>query len=320
MDGPTTSKSGFSGPIGKLLQNVNEMDYSPEFEALPGGEPFPDIPETVLKNMSTDQKLSYKLCICSKAGELPSNLREIQCGPLNHARWLTTGMRLLYLWTRKHDLKEKEFEDLRILVRFSLDCYFKVYFDIKTADRIEDAPYHILSQLRILKRQPIEVQNIVSPYVRLGAWYAHSENILIALLASKSSDDRCFAVQEILKLRGNNQYGNMNVRPRKTPKLNFNALTIKELINWNTSEILEPALTCSLTAEDLSNFREEPLKTPSVKIHTQATERAAKQVTEAAAAVVGFDARDGFIRARVHHREELPEFKSKKDIMKIMPV
>ena len=57
MDGPTTSKSGFSGPIGKLLQNVNEMDYSPEFEALPGGEPFPDIPETVLKNMSTDQKL-----------------------------------------------------------------------------------------------------------------------------------------------------------------------------------------------------------------------------------------------------------------------
>ena len=136
--------------------------------------------------MSTDQKLSYKLCNGVRVGELPSNLREIQCGPLNHARWLTTGMRLLYLWTRKHNLKGKELEDLKLLVRYTLDCYFKVYFDIKAYDRIEDAPDHILTQLRILRSQPTEVQRIVAPYIRLGAWYAHSENILVALLASKS--------------------------------------------------------------------------------------------------------------------------------------
>ena len=85
----------------------------------------------------------------------------------------------------------------------------------------------------------------------------------------------------------------MDVRPRKTPKLNFNATTVKDLIDWNTSEILEPALTCSLSTEELCKVTDKAFETPAVKIHTQATERAVKEVTEAAAAVVGFDARDG---------------------------
>ena len=88
----------------------------------------------------------------------------------------------------------------------------------------------------------------------------------------------------------------MDVRPRKTPKLNFNATTFKDFIDWNTSEILEPALTCSLSTEELCKVTDKAFETPAVKIHTQATERAVKQVTEVAAAVVGFDARDGFIR------------------------
>ena len=48
LDGPTTYKSGFSGPIGKTLLKVNEMDYNPDFEPLLGGEEFTDVPESVL--------------------------------------------------------------------------------------------------------------------------------------------------------------------------------------------------------------------------------------------------------------------------------
>ena len=39
------------------------------------------------------------------------------------------------------------------------------------------------------------------------------------------------------------------------------------------------------------------------------------KVTEAASSVVGQEARDGFIRARAHHREAMPVFKSKKHIL-----
>ena len=59
-------------------------------------------------------------------------------------------------------------------------------------------------------------------------------------------------------------------------------------------------------------LRVNPLTTPSVKIHTQSTECAVKQVTEAAMSVVGPDARDGYISARAQHREFLPVFKTNK--------
>ena len=42
---------------------------------------------------------------------------------------------------------------------------------------------------------------------------------------------------------------------------------------------------------------------------------AVKLVTESAAAVAGQEARDGFIRARIHHRDDMPQFRTKADIM-----
>ena len=40
-----------------------------------------------------------------------------------------------------------------------------------------------------------------------------------------------------------------------------------------------------------------------------------KLVTEASAAVCGKEARDGFIRARLHHRDEMPVFTTKKHML-----
>ena len=42
-----------------------------------------------------------------------------------------------------------------------------------------------------------------------------------------------------------------------------------------------------------------------------------KQVTEAAAAVVGQERRDGYVRARLQNREIVPLFRTKKDILNI---
>ena len=91
IDGPTTSNTGFSGPIGKLLYRVNLMEFNADFTPILDGEPMAEMPEKVLRNMSTDQQLSFRLCKALKTGELPENLREIQCGPMNHTRWLTIG-------------------------------------------------------------------------------------------------------------------------------------------------------------------------------------------------------------------------------------
>ena len=69
---------------------------------MPGGEDLISLPEEVINNMSTDQKVCYKLVAAVKAGALPNDMQEMMCGAMCHARWLTTAQRLLFLWTRKH--------------------------------------------------------------------------------------------------------------------------------------------------------------------------------------------------------------------------
>ena len=315
VDGPTCSNRGFSGSVCSLLSKVNDMEYDASFKEMPGGEPLIMIPENVLETMSTDQKLCYRLVQAVKAGDLPPPLQEMQCGPLCHARWLTTGQRIILLWTRKHGLTGSDLKVLEMLVKFCLEYYFKLYFDSKVNHLIVDAPYHILTSLRILRSQPKKVRDAVTFYIRKGAWYSHPECLLLSLLASSDPKDREFGVNQILKLRGQNEFGDNSVRPRVAPKLNLLATTLTNLINWKPGVVEEPSFTCSFSTAEIKSFLVTPFTPPAFSCHTQSTERVVKLVTEAAAAVCGQEARDGFIRARVQHREALPKFTTKKDIL-----
>ena len=59
LDGPTNSKGGFKGPIGKLLSKVNQLKRLEKFEPIRQIEPLIKIPDD--KSMSTNASLSYKL-------------------------------------------------------------------------------------------------------------------------------------------------------------------------------------------------------------------------------------------------------------------
>ena len=246
---------------------------------------------------------------------LPNDLKDITCGTLNHARWLTTGQRLVYMWTRKHGLSGNNLKVLRLLVNFCLQYYFPVFFDIKVKHHIADGPYHVLKQIRILRTLPKRVQDSITFYVRTGAWFAHPECLLLSLLGSSDSSDRNFAVDQILKLRGSSEYGDSSVRPRITPKINLRATSLVKLITWKPGVVVEPVFTCSMSKEVIQDFRHIPYQVPKFSCNTQATERCVKLVTEAAAAVVGPDSREGYIRAQLQHREAMPVFLTKKDIL-----
>ena len=55
------------------------------------------------------------------------------------------------LRSREHGLTGKNAKNLETLVRFCTQIYFKLYFDILFKHRLENGPYHILTELRILK-------------------------------------------------------------------------------------------------------------------------------------------------------------------------
>ena len=71
-----------------------------------------------------------------------------------------------------------------------------------------------------------------------------------------------------------------------------------------------------MTKKDLQKVIDSPIEVPYYPLHTQPCERFVKQLTQAAA-VSGFQRRECFIRARIEHRDVVPNLKSKKDLMKL---
>ena len=89
--------------------------------------------------------------------------------------------------------------------------------------------------------------------------------------------------------------------------LSLKATTLRNMITRKVKEANEPIFTCKLTREQLEKLLIKPFDVPKFSNHTQSTERCVKQFTEATAAVIGQDRRDGFVRARLDSRGEIPK-------------
>ena len=151
------------------------------------------------------------------------------------------------MWTRKHGLTGNNLRVLESLAKFCLQFYFKIYFDVKVRHLIVDAPYHVLTGLRILRTQPKKVRDAITFYVRTGAWYSHPECLILSLLASPIISERKFAIDQVIKLRGGSEFGDNSLRPRITPKLDLSATSLTTLISWAPGKVQEPSFTCSLS-------------------------------------------------------------------------
>ena len=62
LDGKTSSSTGFSGPLGKLLTKVKDMKPNYNFKKINVGPDLIELSEKVVKDLSTDQNLLYKRC------------------------------------------------------------------------------------------------------------------------------------------------------------------------------------------------------------------------------------------------------------------
>ena len=71
----------------------------------------------------------------------------------------------------------------------------------------------------------------MTPYIRSGAWFSHSEALLFTLGSSPIKEEREFGVNRILEIRGQEVCGDLSVRPRKTPTINLEAKTLATLIS-----------------------------------------------------------------------------------------
>ena len=316
MDGKTTSKDCLSGPLGRLLKQLPSMKTNPNFPAISVGPSLISLPPDVVKSLSSDANRAYLRCQAVRTGVLPRDLSLRKTGKCVHSRWLNTGDAFLELWMKKHGLHGELYARLETIVTYLVSVYFPMFFLIKVKHSFLEGPRHVLHELKLFRLQSPRVQELLTPTLRRSSWNAHSESVLTTMLCSNSVQEREFAVNLILELRGEQAEGDLRPRARKHPELQLNAEKLENMISWEAAK--EPVMTCRMSRAEVLQLVTSPLKLPYACVHTQGIERAVKEVTEASESVHGFDRRDGFVRARAEHRELMPILSSKKSLARLV--
>ena len=316
LDGKTNSKTGWSGFLGRLLKLIEGMEREYMFKVINLGPELIELPDDVVRDLSTDQSLLYQLAKAIRSGHLPRDVALRKVGTMVHSSWLTFAENLSLLWMSKYGLTGEMLDRLETIVTYLVSVYIPMWFQIKVHSSWLYGPRHVLTHLQLLKLQSSKVQEILMPYLRTSSWYAHSEAILQTMLCSEDQSERNFAVDKILKIRGKEMMARTNPRYRKLPQLNTEAESLLDLIDWKRAH--EPLLTCSMTKEMIKAFKETPMVVDYYCGHTQAIERAVKEVTAASQAVYGEERRDGWIRSRAANREIMPLLNSKKDLLGLL--
>lgn len=85
LDGATTGPRSFSGPLGRAANGA--VHRRPVVEFSPVAGPLPQLPEAMLDDLSTDQRLLLKLAKAVQMGVISEDVACLKIGPLNHARY-----------------------------------------------------------------------------------------------------------------------------------------------------------------------------------------------------------------------------------------
>ena len=104
-------------------------------------------------------------------------------------------------------------------------------------------------------------------------------------------------------------------RQLRVPKLNINANSYIDLIDWTDTTLLEPPFTYSVTTNEIKEMIDSKafskFKIPELPCHTQSVERHVKLVTEASSLVCNHASGKGLIRNKLSLRATMLCFNTK---------
>lgn len=306
IDGQTAGPKSFTGPIGHQLTGCEKL---PVVCYEPIDCSIPDIDRNLL---SKDQQYLLDISGAITLGHCPEDLANRDPGPLSHSRWLTAANRILRLYISSSDPSG----NLKEIVGFILKSYMPMWFSIKKSKYFIDGPRHVFQVIQTSRYLPGELLQVVDPVIERNAFFAHPENILLAMIVDEREHIRELGYRRILKAR-QTVLKKKTVRNFIPPNLNFQASDYTEIINWNSCALYPPPILRGLNEDDIKSLINSNNKSiremQKFPCHTQAVERCVKLVTEASNKVCGHEARDGYIRATLKSRSLMPHFSQKSD-------
>ena len=306
-DGDTSGPNSFKGPLGKQVQE--DLTHHPveQYEAVSGD--VPELPEETVRKLSADQKYLYRICHAVQSGSnnFPPDLGGKEPGTLHQARWLTLANRCLRLYVSATQPSPA----LIRIVRFILRQYAPGWFRFREFSGISDGArnFHFLVQCSMTLNEADK--QIVQKVLQTNGYWAHGENILVAMLADERQEIRARAVDIILQCR---QRPSDEIRQFRPPHINFEAEDYTQLVKRDVLSECEPPLTMSLSEEELSGAINAPLQF-QYPCHSQGVERWVQEVTAASQKRVGHDGRHQWLVSRAKSRLDLPVIQTKKSFL-----
>ncbi|GBL81875.1 hypothetical protein AVEN_50478-1 [Araneus ventricosus] len=127
-----------------------------------------------------------------------------------------------------------------------------VWFAIKKSKYFTDGPKHVFLATQTSQYLSDELLQVVDPVIQRNAFFAHAENVLLAMLVDAREHIRELGHRRILKAR--------QIVPKKKtvrnfvpPKLNFQASDYIE-INWNSCVVYPPLVLRDLSEDDIKSL------------------------------------------------------------------
>jgi hypothetical protein len=308
FDGATGGPNTWSGPIGQQLKNCLQLPVV-KFQPIALELPDPELDSAIL---STDQRYSLDIARAISTGKCPPTLAARDPGIVNHSRWGTTANRVMrvYIGTKRPSAA------LKHIVTIIMKLYVPMWFAVKMRWQCWEGPKHLARMVTLTRQFPKKYRDVLQKYIQNNAFFAHPENVLVAMVKDDRAEVRRLGVQRVLQARRLHADDD-EVRRFTVPDLNFSATDYVDIVDWECVPVTPPPLLAHISSEQLEEMLLLP-ETPSIDIpafpcHSPAVERAVKMVTEAAAQVSTPDARDGNIRQKIASRKLMPEFQSKQD-------
>ena len=148
-------------------------------------------------------------------------------------------------------------------------------------------------------------REIALDVLKKNGFWAHGENILVAMLADKRQHIRAaWAVDVILRCRQRPPAAD-DIRQFQPPDILCSAEDYPDMVHPVDLGKTEPPTTVSLTDRQLVAGYDRPLKFGAFPCHSQAVERLVKVVTAACRSKVGHDARHRLILSQAKCRSDV---------------
>ena len=217
LDGKTTGPRGYTGEIGKQLEECEKYSVC-DFDAIETS--MPRLSDEAKDELSCDQKYLYEIIRAVETGHVSERLANLYPGKMAHSRWLTTAnriMRLMYVSVKNPS------DTLKNIAHFVSTVYAPGWFIIKMNPQAVNGAKNLQKILKLCCNLSEDIFAIVKPVVQRNAYFAHPENILVAMINDERSYIRELGWRRILKAK---KMGYKGIRRFKLPILYLKVRTM----------------------------------------------------------------------------------------------